>query len=363
MLLLKQLTLVQFRNYLQEQLNFTEKIVGICGANGSGKTNLLDAIYYLGFTKSYFSRTESQNVHHGMQGMRLQGNFILHNESYDVINIIRETSKKEFTVNETPYKKYSEHIGRFSCVMIAPDDIELVIGGSEERRKLIDTLLSQIDKLYLQHLIDYNKILQNRNSFLKQSAESGNLNESLLAIYNDQLSVKGDWIYAQRQAFLKDFLALSISFYKKIAGKDDTVTIEYDSDLQLNAHLLLLQTSKEKDAILCRTTKGIHKDDLIIKMDNQPFKIEASQGQRKSLLFAFKLAEWETLKQKKGFSPILLLDDVFEKLDEQRMHNLLQWVCTSEGGQVFITDTHIQRLKEQLSSLDICFQLIELGKK
>ncbi|MBC7722418.1 MAG: DNA replication and repair protein RecF [Pedobacter sp.] len=360
MLQLQSISLVQFRNYVQQQFAFTEKVVGICGLNGSGKTNLLDAIYYLGFTKSYFSKNDAQNVHHGLAGMRLQGHFLLGNEPQNLLCILRENNKKEFSVNDEPYKKFSEHIGRFPCVMIAPDDVELIIGGSEERRKFIDTLLSQIDKTYLQQLIDYTKILQQRNSLLKQAAEQGRMDEALLQIFNEQLSQKGEWVYQQRTIFLQEFLLLTIDFYKRIAGKEDAVTIAYESGLQQTNMQQLLQAAKQKDMVLQRTTVGIHKDDLAIKMGDNNFKNEASQGQRKSLLFALKLAEWQTLKNKKGFTPILLLDDVFEKLDEQRMHNLLQWVCTEDDGQVFITDTHASRLEQQLNAINIKYQLIEL---
>lgn len=360
MLQLQKISLVQFRNYIQQKFSFTEKVIGICGLNGSGKTNLLDAIYYLGFTKSYFTRSDGQNVHHGSVGMRLQGHFLLNDEPQEVISILRENNKKEFSLNGDEYKKFSEHIGRFPCVMIAPDDVALIIGGSEERRKFVDTILSQIDRDYLQHLIDYNKVLQQRNSLLKQAAEQGNINEALLQIYNEQLAKNGEWIYEQRVLFMQSFLALTLEFYARIAGKDDSVSIVYESDLQKGKMLQLLQASRQKDSLLQRTTVGIHKDDLSIKMEETPFKNDASQGQRKSLLFALKLAEWQTLKSKKGFSPILLLDDVFEKLDEQRMHNLLKWVCTDDGGQVFITDTHPARLQQQLSEVGVRFQLIEL---
>ncbi len=360
MLQLDNISLVQFRNYKQKDFSFTEKIVGICGQNGSGKTNLLDAIYYLGFTKSYFSRSDSQNVQHGMMGMRLQGNFKLFEKEQNICSILRENNKKEFSLNGEEYKKFSEHIGRFPCVMIAPDDVELIIGGSEERRKFIDTILAQLDRNYLQHLIDYNKILQQRNSLLKQTYESGGMNEELLQVFNNQLSSLGELIFVQRTNFLQTFIGLTLDFYKMIAGKDDLVNISYQSDLQNGKMGALLQSSRQKDLVLQRTTVGIHKDELIIKMDSAAFKSEASQGQRKSLLFALKLAEWQTLKSQKGFSPILLLDDVFEKLDAIRMHNLLDWVCSDDGGQVFITDTHAERLKNQLTAIKDKFQLIIL---
>jgi len=360
MLRLQSIALYQFRNYLQQSFLFNERIVGICGMNGTGKTNLLDAIYYLSFTKSYFARPDSQNVHHGLAGIRMEGHYELENEQQQLICIVRENNKKEFSINGEEYKKFSEHIGKFPCVMIAPDDVELVTGKSEERRKFVDTILSQINRNYLQHLIDYTKLLQQRNSLLKQAAEQGRTDEALLEIYSEQLTIKGQYIFEQRKTFLQTFLPLVNEFYQKISGKDDGITAKYESQLFDGSMKQLLQSSRQKDFVLQRTTIGIHKDDIELMMGNANFKSEASQGQRKSLLFAMKLAEWQTLKSNKGFSPILLLDDVFEKLDGQRMHNLLHWVCNEDDGQIFITDTHRERLEKSLQGIEVAYQLVEL---
>jgi DNA replication and repair protein RecF len=361
LLQLQSISLYQFRNYLQHSLSFKERVVGICGLNGTGKTNLLDAIYYLSFTKSYFGRTDSQNVHHGLLGIRVEGNYALNEEPQQLTCIIRENNKKELSLNGEEYKKFSEHIGKLPCVMIAPDDVELVTGKSEERRKFIDTILSQINRQYLQHLIDYTKLLQQRNSLLKQASEQGKIDEALLGIYSEQLSTKGQYIFEQRKIFLEAFLPLVYTYYIKISGKDDGITARYESQLLDGDMKQLLQNSRQKDFTLQRTTVGIHKDDIELMMGNASFKSEASQGQRKSLLFALKLAEWQTLKTNKGFTPILLLDDVFEKLDEQRMHNLLHWVCKEDDGQVFITDTHKERLEKSLQEIEVGYQLIELS--
>lgn len=360
MLRLHSISLVQFRNYLQQPFSFTERIVGICGLNGSGKTNLLDAIYYLSFTRSYFSRPDAQNVYHGLAGMRLQATYDLQGEEQQLVCILRENNRKELQLNEEPYKKFSDHIGKIPCVMIAPDDVVLVTGGSEERRTFIDTLLSQVSKEYLLCLIDYQKLLQQRNSVLKQYAESGSMDEALLQILDEQLCKKGHTIFRERKTFLETFLPLASSIYQRIAGKDDGLSLQYDSQLLRDDFAALLQLSRAKDLALQRTTTGIHRDDLLFYMGSAPFKTEASQGQRKSLLFALKLAEWQVLKEKKGFTPILLLDDVFEKLDEQRMFQLLNWVCTESDGQVFITDTHADRLKGNLSEINVPYQVIEL---
>ncbi len=360
MLQLQNISLYQFKNYISSQFAFTKKVVGICGLNGAGKTNILDAIYYLSFTKSYFTKTDTQNVHNGLQGFRINGQFLLGNDEQEIVAILRENNRKEFSINGVDYKKMSEHIGIMPCVMIAPDDIELITGGSEERRKLIDTILSQINAAYLQTLIEYNKILQQRNSFIKNAVDNGYTNQELLDIYNSQLAEKGTVIYNYRTVFLAEFLPLVNEFYTIIAGKTDAISLAFNSDLQKGDLLVLLKNAQQKDFILQRTTVGTHKDDIAITIGNVLFKNSASQGQRKSLLFAIKLAEWQILKNKKGFAPILLLDDVFEKLDEQRMHNLLQWVCKENDGQIFITDTHKERLQLQLRQLGISFQLIVL---
>jgi DNA replication and repair protein RecF len=345
---------------VSQSFAFKQRIVGICGSNGTGKTNLLDAIYYLSFTKSYFGRTDAQNVHHGLAGIRMQGQYLVNEEPQELTCIVRENNKKELVLNGEEYKKFSAHIGKLPCVMVAPDDVELVTGSSEERRKFMDTLLSQINHGYLQLLIDHNKLLQQRNSLLKQAAEHGHIDNALMDILNEQLSTKAQQLHEQRKLFLADFLPMVSSFYQKISGKDDGISAQYESQLLQTPMQQLLVINKQKDLALQRTTAGIHKDDINLLMGNAAFKAEASQGQRKSLLFALKLAEWQVLKTKKGFSPILLLDDVFEKLDAIRMHNLLHWVCMEDDGQVFISDTHKDRLEQALQAIGTSYELVEL---
>ncbi len=353
--------MVQFRNYKSQTFDFTERILGICGANGAGKTNLLDAIYYLSFSKSYFARTDAQNVHHGSAGLRIQGQYSIEGQAHTITAIVRETGKKELQLNNESYKKFSDHIGKFPAVMIAPDDIELISGPGEERRKFLDTVLSQIDPHYLQQLIDYNKILLQRNSLLKQAADNGLLDETLFAILNEQLSTTGTTIFHTRKLFLQNFLPLVFSIYERIARNNDGIRLSYHSPLLQTEFPSLLQQNRSKDLALQRTSTGIHRDDMVLQMGDQLFKSEASQGQRKSLLFALKLAEWQVLKEQKGFTPILLLDDVFEKLDDNRMNQLLHWICAESDGQVFISDTHPERLKQQLDGIGTGFQMIQLN--
>ncbi len=360
MLSLKTLSLTQFRNYIQKQFEFSARIVGIVGANGTGKTNILDAIYYLSFTKSYFNRPDGQNVHHGFQGMRVEGHFDIIGNETQVTCILRETGKKEFYFDEVLYTKLSQHIGKIPTVMIAPDDVQIITGLSEERRKLMDSLLSQIDTNYLRLLIQYNKVLQQRNSLLKWAAEQGNLDETLLGTFDQQLVQYGQPIFEIRTKILNEWLPLIQQLYVSIAGNADAIHIQYQSNLQNNQFADLLHQALSKDKAMQRTSVGIHKDDLIITIQAQSFKQEASQGQRKSLLFAIRLAEWELLKKVKGFSPILLMDDIFEKLDEARMAHLLGWVAKATDGPVFITDTHKARLADLLGKYVENYQLIEL---
>lgn len=360
MLRLQNISLVQFRNYVQQNFVFTKNIVGICGANGVGKTNLLDAIYYLSFAKSYFSRNDVSSVHHHLQGFRISGDYLLKNDSLNVTCIFRETGKKEFLLDNDEYKKLSGHIGKLPCVMITPDDVELITGGSELRRRFIDVILSQINQQYLQILIDYNSFLLQRNSLLKQYAATGSMDDTLFNVITQQLAEKGSSIAAIRRDFLLEFLPLVLENYLQIADTDDKLNCIYQTQIVNNNLLQLLQQNLQADMALQRTGMGIHKDDVEITMGSNKFKIEASQGQRKSLLFAFKLSEWQVLQQHKGFAPILLLDDVFEKLDAHRMNNLLQRVTANTSAQVFITDTHKERLQKQLTELQKEFEVIEL---
>ncbi len=357
---IQQLSLVQFRNYIQKQFNFTDRIVGIVGPNGTGKTNVLDALYYLSFTKSYFSRPDAQNVHHAYQGLRIQGQYKINEEDIEVTCIIRENLKKEFYYDTEMYAKHSQHIGKIPCVMIAPDDVQIITGSSEERRRLVDSLLCQIHPEYLKYLIQYNKILVQRNSLLKLAAETGTIDALLLETLNEQLVHNGTPIFKFRSELMAELLPEVLSLYNHLAGQDDVIHIQYQSLLSNTPFEILLEQSLVKDKILQRTNVGIHKDDLVITIQGQPFKQEASQGQRKSLLFSLRLAEWKIIKKYKGFSPILLMDDIFEKLDEQRMIHLLDWVSNATDGQVFITDTHKERVADLLGKHLTSYQLIEI---
>jgi DNA replication and repair protein RecF len=367
MLRLQNISLVQFKNYSNRSFQFAQKVTGICGKNGTGKTNLLDAIHYLCFTKSYFTRQDVQTVQHGSTGFRLEGHLELGNSKDSVTSklekavcILREAGKKEFLLNDEPYEKFSQHIGRYPCVVIAPDDAELITGDSRERRSFLDALLCQLDAAYMQHLISYKKILEQRNSLLKTFAETNRKDFTLLDVLDNQLVKAGDFIFNKRKTFLLTFLPAAKNWYTDIACSTEQPEIIYESELLYHSLAELLKANRQKDCFAQRTTAGIHRDDLAISMAGQAFKSIASQGQRKSLLFALKLAEMEVLKQEKGFAPLLLLDDVFEKLDEERISNLLKKVCAENEGQVFITDTNAERLQLQLDRLLVKHEIIVL---
>jgi DNA replication and repair protein RecF len=359
LLKLHSISITQFKNYSNRSFQFNERIIGICGNNGVGKTNLLDAIHYLCFTKSYFTR-DVLNIQSGQQGFRVDGELELNDKKEKAVCILRETGKKEFSINDSGYEKFSEHIGRYPCVIIAPDDIQIITDGSEERRRFLDALLSQIDKEYLQQLINYNKILAQRNSLLKSFYETGNKNLSLLDVLDEQLIRPGEYIFEKRKQFLIPFLPGVKKLYSEISKQEEKTELHYQSELNQCSFTELLHLNRQRDMAALRTTGGIHRDDLVFNLNGQLFKNIASQGQRKSLLFALKLAEMDELKENKGFAPLLLLDDVFEKLDEDRIANLLRRVCIENNGQVFITDTNEVRLTSHLKQLPIAFDMIKL---
>lgn len=360
MLKLQHISLVQFKNYSNSSFKFNERVIGICGKNGVGKTNLLDAIHYLCFTKGYFTRMDANNVQHGNTGFRIEATVSLKDKNEKAVCILRENGRKEFWINDGIYEKFSLHIGHYPCVVIAPDDAELITGESKERRTFLDALLSQLDAGYLKHLIIYKKVLEQRNSSLKAFAETGNKDFSLLDVLDEQLIKPGNYIFNKRKEFLIPFLPLVKHLYDDISKQPENVSLFYESELLLASFEELLKANRTKDCIALRTTSGIHRDDLGIQLGKKDFKSIASQGQRKSLLFALKLAEMEVLKKEKGFAPLLLLDDVFEKLDEDRIGNLLHKVCVENEGQVFITDTNEERLRSHLLQLNVDFEMIQL---
>lgn len=297
----------------------------------------------------------------GSQGFRLDAVLECNGQEHHFTAILRENGKKELLLDAESLTRVSQYIGRFPVVMICPDDTVLITGTSEERRRYMDMLFSQLDPEYLQLLARYNKLLAQRNSLLKQAETAARLDTALLDIYDTQLSETGTLLFRKRKLFLEQLLPGIQFHYRKISGGSETLHCIYQSQLSEQPLLNLLKLGREKDLLLQRTRAGIHKDELEFRLNEQPFRQVASQGQRKSLLFACKLAEFDLLKEKKGFPPLLLLDDVFEKLDAQRMHNLLEAVCLQNEGQVFITDTHEDRIQAHFREIGVPVELIRLS--
>ena len=358
MLRLSQILLFQFKNYQNRQFSFSERVIGIFGNNGVGKTNLLDAIHYLCFTKSYFTRLDGNNVRQGCSGFRVEGQGELKGKPEKAVCILRETGRKEFSVNDEAYEKFSHHIGRYPCVVIAPDDAELITGDSRERRTFLDELLSQLDAGYLQDLITYTRVLQQRNSLLKRFAETNTRDEALLDVMDEQLLKPGEKIFAKRRDFLLGFLPAVKQLYLEIArqpGETDAtksvpqepVQLVYDSELLTGSFRELLKSNRQRDLFSQRTNTGIHRDDLVLTLNGHPVKRIGSQGQQKSVILALKLAQFHIIREAKGIKPILMLDDIFDKLDLQRITRLMELVSKETFGQLFLTDTseeHVQKV-------------------
>lgn len=359
-MIVRNLQLLQFRNYASFAVSFNEKIVCICGPNGCGKTNLADAIHYLCFTKSYFSKPENTNAYENDMGFRIEGLIGKSKATHHIVCIYRETGRKEFYVDDVLQKKFSAHIGKFPCIFIAPDDMQLLTGPSENRRNFFDSIISQTDHHYLKKIIEYRQVLDQRNSFLKSVEGKFSPDQFLMDAFHDQLVDLNNFIFEKRKIFFHQFVPMAMNAYIGIAGKTDGLSINYSSQLQEESIDRLLRNNVDRDLYLQRTGHGIHKDDLVMLINNLSFKNTASQGQRKSLLFALKLAAFEIIKEMKGLPPILLLDDIFEKLDAVRMQQLLHKVCIENQGQVFITDTHEARMRDAMDALALPYQLINL---
>ena len=359
MLYLHKIILTQFKNYEVQSFSFNAPVIGICGLNGKGKTNLLDAIYYSCFTKSYFPGSDAVNINYNKEGFRIESDFTINELPQKIVCINKINAKKEFYLNDIQYEKLSSHIGLLPAVIVTPDNIDIINGSSEGRRKFLDTIICQIDSDYLQDLILYNKLLQQRNAFLKNNSSNRNYDIGLLDVIDQQMMPPSERIHTKRVEFTQVLLPLVHEFYQTISGNAEKIELSFESKLNTEKIQSILLNNRAKDILLQRTQSGIHRDDLYFGMNEQLFKNMASQGQKKSLLFALKFAEYELIKKVKGFSPLLLLDDIFEKLDNSRMINLLNWVCNN-NGQVFITDTHKERLLQSFENLGIKGQVIEL---
>jgi len=359
---LQKLSLTNFKNYSDAELKFSDKINCFVGNNGAGKTNILDAIYYLSFCKSYFNSIDSQNIKHGFDFFAIHGNYQNQENSADKVSCIQKRNhKKVFRVNKKNYNRLADHIGTIPLVMISPYDRDLINDGSELRRKYIDGVISQFDKIYLNDLINYNKALLQRNTLLKQMYDARYFDNVALGIWNDKLIIHGEAIFEKRKKFLAEFNPLFEEYYKFLAGTNENVKIRYESQFHESRFGELLTKSTEKDRITRYTTTGIHKDDLIFTISGFPVKKFGSQGQQKSFVIAIKLAQFEFTRRIKSFKPILLLDDIFDKLDDNRVKQIIQLVSENNFGQVFITDTQKQRVENIFNTIDIDHRIFKVN--
>ncbi len=359
---IQSLDLYQFRNFRQLQVILSDHVNAFTGANGCGKTNLLDAVHYLSMCKSYFNPADSQNISYGENSFIINGTFILNDEEERISCSVRLNQRKIFKRNKKDYDRLSDHIGIFPTVMIAPADHVLVEGGSEERRRLLDMVISQYDHNYLRAGINYNRTLAQRNALLKQFQQTGRKDKSLLQIWDEQLISSGKIIYESRAAFMTEYIPLFNYYYALISDSAEQVEMVYESQLETHDFEQLLDLAFEKDCASTYTSTGIHKDDLLFRISGHPVKRFGSQGQQKTFLIAVKLAQFEYIMKKNNVKPILLLDDIFDKLDDHRVARLLGLVSADKFGQILLTDTSADRVKEIFRKINTPVKIFEVDK-
>lgn len=359
-MILKSLSLLNYKNFDDISFEFNEKINCIVGNNGIGKTNILDAIYHLSFGKSYFNPVATQNIKHNEEYFVINGDYKKENNTEKIAISLKRGQKKVIKRNNKAYEKFSEHIGFLPLVIISPADRDLITEGSDTRRKFIDSVISQSDRNYLDDLIKYNKVITQRNSLLKYFALNNTFNVDTVEIYNNQLTEFGTRIFKKRDLFLKEFIPIFKSRYKVISNNNETVELVYKSDLFEDNLNTLLNNSINKDRALQYTSIGIHKDELIFNIEAHPVKKFGSQGQQKSFLIALKLAQFDFIKKQNGVNPILLLDDIFDKLDEQRVAQIIKLVDDENFGQIFISDTHAERTENAVKQVHQSFEIFNL---
>ncbi len=357
-MIIERISILNFKNIEQADLEFSPKMNCLFGNNGMGKTNLLDALYYLSFCKNHTNLPDSQLIKHDGDFTVLQANYLFGGENIeDIYCGIKRKQRKIFKRNKKEYERLSEHIGLLPLVMICPADSDLIQGGSDERRKFVDVVISQYDREYLHALIQYNKVLLQRNSLLK---EHNPVDPALFDVLEDQMESFGELIFQKRGRFIRDFLPIFREFHQSICQESESVGLEYESQLTDNKLKDLLQQKRERDRLIGFTTSGIHKDDFNFTLDGYLMRKTGSQGQNKTYLIALKLAQFNFLVKTGTSTPILLLDDVFDKLDETRVEQIVKLVAQPQFGQIFITDTNRKYLDEILQKMDHDYKLFHV---
>lgn len=357
---LETLNIINFKNISDKQFRFTKKVNCFVGKNGIGKTNILDAIFYLSNGKSYFNPIANQNIKHNEDFFVIDGLFSQNNHKDQIVCSLKKGQKKVVKRNGKSYDKLSDHIGLIPLVIISPSDQDLISEGSETRRRFIDSVISQQDNIYLQQLIQYQKVLSQRNALLKQFAQHRYFDRETLEIYNEPLISLASSIFEKRQKFMKDFLPIFQKYHSKITNHQEVVNLKYNSLLETVPMKDLLEQNLAKDSALQYTSAGIHKDDLIFEIENHPLKKFGSQGQQKSFLIALKLAQFDFIKKQNGKLPILLFDDIFDKLDAHRVQQIIDMVNDEAFGQLFITDTHQDRTEFIVKSTNLDYEIFTI---
>ncbi|WP_024768678.1 DNA replication/repair protein RecF [Aquimarina macrocephali] len=359
-MILNSLSLLNYKNFESINFEFDDKINCLVGNNGVGKTNILDAIYHLSFGKSYFNPITSQNIKHNADFFVIDGLYTKEGRDEKVIISAKRGQKKVIKRNAKIYDTFSEHIGFLPLVIISPADRDLITEGSDTRRKFIDGVISQSDQSYLKTLLKYSKIVSQRNSLLKYFTANNTFDLTTLEVYNQQMHEYGSIIYEKRAAFLEVFIPIFESRYQAISSGKESVTLSYQSKLSETNLLILLEQSLSRDRMLQYTSVGVHKDDLSFEIEGYPIKKFGSQGQQKSFLIALKLAQFDFIKKQSKVNPILLLDDIFDKLDEKRVEHIIKLVDDQNFGQLFISDTHADRTESVVKKISQSYKIIKL---
>jgi DNA replication and repair protein RecF len=357
---LHSLSLLNFKNIGEAEIEFSPRINCLVGNNGVGKTNLLDAIHYLCLCKSYFNPVDTQNIRHKHEFALIQGRFVADNDTDDVLCSIHHNRSKVFKRNKKEYNRLAEHIGLFPVVMISPEDSSLIMEGSEERRKFLNSVISQYDRRYLEDMIHYNKLLAQRNKILRDLGGLHGSGEDMMEIYEEQMMPQAQRIFNSRSGFTDKMIPVFRKYYHQIAPDREEVDLHYHSQLTDHDFLSLMKASREKDRMMQYTTQGIHKDDLMLQLNGYPLKKTGSQGQQKTFLVTLKLAQYDFIREMNRTSPILLLDDVFDKFDESRVFQIIKLVSDEHFGQIFITHTDEGKMQSILREMNTDYKLFRV---